>query len=108
MAGRKTDFNTEDIMGSLLGRRETPAQEKRTEPEPLPDIEDRRPTEKKKENKEIKVPVSFSMTRKMADDLKRIAYVDRITCSEIICELVSGYIRDHQSSLREYDRITKR
>ena len=106
MAGRKTDFNTEDIMGSLLGRRETPVPPVRPE-EPAETLitEERKPRSKQKE---MKVPVSFSMTRKMSEDLKRIAYVDRITCSEIICELVEGYIKEHQGSLREYDRIAKR
>ena len=107
MAGRKTDFNTEDIMGSLLGMKDPVLQ---------PSVHDPHPSEEKtasvssgkKKEKEKKVPVSFSMTRSMAEDLKRIAYVDRITCSEIICDLVQRYIREHQASLREYDRIIRK
>ncbi len=104
MAGRKTDFNTEDIMGSLLGRTEPAAPSPIRQEEPPQPLQ-KRPARKEKENK---VPVSFSMTRSMAEDLKRIAYVDRVTCSEIICQLVDEYIKGHQASLREYDRIARK
>ena len=121
MASRKTDFNTEDIMGSILGmnrkepekeeeinkdkdevpdkgeneskenektdeyiktdtRRSIPfVEEKESEYIPIENIRIRR-----KDEKDMKVPVSFSLSRKTAEQLKQIAYVERLSSSEIV------------------------
>ncbi len=148
MASRKTDFNTEDIMGSILGmptapvKKEEEAQgedqktewtEKASEPmdqvktekkvegsgadkakerTPSPLQEDREyiPIETirlhRRDERDMKVPVSFSLSRLMAEQLKQIAYVDRVSSSEIVTSLIQAFINNHQEELREYQRLS--
>ena len=144
MASRKTDFNTEDIMGSLLGmnkkekevkiedQKAIEEEKENTEPEYLKkeykDISENERKEsipypekeseyipidtiriRRRDEKDMKVPVSFSLSRKMADQLKQIAYVERLSSSEIVSSLIEAYIHAHQDVLNEYlDLINRR
>ena len=145
MATRKTDFNTEDIMGSLLGmdRREKDvredAQMEKEEPSPPKEkeaktaekiteteethkretvyMDDRQESEyipidsiriRRKDEKEMKVPVSFSLSRKTAEQLKQIAYIERLSSSEIVSGLIEAYIKAHQNVLLEYQDLLDR
>lgn len=144
MASRKTDFNTEDIMGSLLGMK---SQEKENNEEKKKDKkevqtvnkentsgikeEDIEPSYKeeyvpytvekereyipienirirRKDEKDMKVPVSFSLSRKTAEQLKQIAYVERLSSSEIVSGLIEAYIHAHQGVLDEYNDLLRR
>ena len=145
MASRKTDFNTEDIMGSLLGMnrqdQEKEEESKKDTPEVLPHAEtnsipaeikrEEKTFEKKdpipydeepeseyipidnirirrRDEKDMKVPVSFSLSRKTAEQLKQIAYVERLSSSEIVSGLIEAYIHAHQNVLTEYRDLLNR
>ena len=160
MASRKTDFNTEDIMSSLLGMSEQDKKEEETSVVPSAEISagdkakeedtgretafEKGPEDKKEETvpvpleipeaslpfsraedareyipidpvrlhrrdeKEMKVPVSFSLSRSMAEQLKQIAYIDRVSSSEIVASLIQGFINTHQAELLEYRAIMQR
>lgn len=150
MASRKTDFNTEDIMGSLLGmdrqEKEDKEKEDREKEEPsekeasreifreqvretpsakvsIPEKRDIVPYDTERESeyipidnirirrrdeKDMKVPVSFSLSRKTAEQLKQIAYVERLSSSEIVSGLIEAYINAHQEILTEYRELLNR
>ena len=145
MASRKTDFNTEDIMGSLLGmdrQEQDRGEDKKTESQDLPPVKEKTPVVEEKiieakppvkreavpyeeepegeyipidsirirrrDEKEMKVPVSFSLSRKTAEQLKQIAYVERLSSSEIVSGLIEAYIHAHQDVLAEYRDLLNR
>ncbi len=144
MASRKTDFNTEDIMGSLLGMNgpeinkeeeapsvppPQPKEEKKEKPQisvhdvsagdSKPNVTEIRTEEReyipidpirihRRDEKEMKVPVSFSLSRNMAEQLKQIAYVDRVSSSEIVSGLIEAFINAHQDELNEYRSLSER
>ena len=62
----------------------------------------------RRDEREMKVPVSFSLSRSMAEQLKQIAYIDRVSSSEIVASLIQGFINTHQAELLEYRAIMQR
>ncbi len=62
----------------------------------------------RREEKDMKVPVSFSLSRIMAEQLKQIAYVDRVSASEIVASLIESFISAHREELDEYRRLNER
>ncbi len=63
---------------------------------------------RRRDEKEMKVPVSFSLSRKTAEQLKQIAYVERLSSSEIVSGLIEAYIYAHQDVLTEYRELLNR
>ncbi|MBR6706231.1 MAG: hypothetical protein IKI84_06090 [Clostridia bacterium] len=63
---------------------------------------------RRRDEKEMKVPVSFSLSRKTAEQLKQIAYVERLSSSEIVSGLIEAYIHAHQDVLIEYKDLLRR
>lgn len=86
-------------------RRSIPfVEEKESEYIPIENIRIRR-----KDEKDMKVPVSFSLSRKTAEQLKQIAYVERLSSSEIVSGLIEAYIHAHKDVLSEYlDLLNRR
>jgi hypothetical protein len=60
-----------------------------------------------KEEREIKKRISLAIFPSIYEDIKKIAYVDRESISEVISNCLEEYIEQNQAKLKEYDRLTK-
>ena len=58
-----------------------------------------------KEEREIKKRVSLSVLPSLYDDVRKIAYVQRRSISDIVGELLKGYRERHREELGEYEEI---
>lgn len=60
-----------------------------------------------KENREKKKNVTFSVLPSLYEDIKKIAYVQRRSFSEVVAELLEQYRQVHKDIISEYERVKK-
>lgn len=60
-----------------------------------------------KTGRETKRRVSLALYPSSYGDLQKIAYVDRKSVSDIVSELIAGYVAAHSGKLEEYSKIKK-
>lgn len=58
-----------------------------------------------KADRETKRRVSLAVFPSVYTDLQKIAYVNRQSVSDIVTELIAGYVEEHAEQLMEYERI---
>lgn len=58
-----------------------------------------------KVDREIKKRVSLAVFPSSYEDLQKIAYVDRQSVSDIVSELIAGYVEQNAAKLKEYEKI---
>ena len=58
-----------------------------------------------KEKRETKKRVSLALYPSSYSALQRIAYVDRKSVSDIVSELIAGYVATNAEKLKEYEEI---
>lgn len=58
-----------------------------------------------KVNRETKKRISLAILPSLYDDLSKIAFVKRESISEIVSDLIKGYIKKNKELLAEYDNI---
>lgn len=63
-----------------------------------------RPVKKKQEKKERK---SLAILPSVYEDAAKIAYVDRVSLSEVVSNLLVAYIKKNQDKLLEYEQLKK-
>ena len=51
---------------------------------------------------------NFSVSPSLYSDFQKIAYVERRSASDILSELITGYVKEHAAALEEYDKITNK
>lgn len=103
MAG-KAKFDQEaafrSIIGDNAGRKENTGQKPQQEPQVAG-------KGRPKAERETKKRVSLALYPSSYGDLQKIAYVDRKSVSDIVSELIAGYVADHADKVKEYYKITK-
>lgn len=60
-----------------------------------------------KENREKKKNVTFSVLPSLYEDIKKIAYVQRKSFSEVVAELLEQYRQANKDIISEYERVKK-
>jgi len=60
-----------------------------------------------KEERETKQRISLAVLPSLYEDIKKIAYVERRSISEIVSECIEKYVADNGSKLKEYEKIKK-
>lgn len=60
-----------------------------------------------KENRETKKSVTFSVLPSLYEDIKKIAYVQRRSFSEVVAELLEQYRKDHKDEISEYLKMRR-
>jgi predicted CopG family antitoxin len=60
-----------------------------------------------KENREKKKNVTFSVLPSLYEDIKKIAYVQRRSFSEVVSELLEQYRQAHKDIISEYESVKK-
>ena len=60
-----------------------------------------------KEEREIKKRISLAILPSLYEDLRKIAYVERRSISEVVSVCVSKYTFDNKDKLSEYEKINK-
>lgn len=81
--------------------------EKETSPLPRP-AEKERPAERKGRpfaERETKVRKSFAIFPSLYEDAQKIAYVKRVSISELIADLLREYVAANQDALSEYKNL---
>lgn len=85
---------------------------KEKEPSPLPQAEAVEQTAERTGKKgrpyaerEIKVRKSFAIFPSLYDDVQKIAFVKRISISELIADLLREYVEQNKDALSEYDNL---
>lgn len=58
-----------------------------------------------KEDRELKKRISLSVFPSLYDDIQKIAYVQRLSVSELLSAMMEEYRRKHIAELDEYKRI---
>lgn len=58
-----------------------------------------------KSGREIKKRISVVVFPSVYDQIKKIAYIERKSVSDLIGELLSGYVSKNTEKLKEYDKI---
>lgn len=58
-----------------------------------------------KENREIKQRISMSIYPSIYENIKKIAYIERRSISELISECLSIYIEKNQEKVDEYNKL---
>lgn len=94
MANKKNSSGTDMLLGGIGKKSETPNSNDRTMGRPV-------------EDREKKVRKSIAILPSIFEDAQKITYVDRTSVSELIAELLSTYIEENQSKLKEYEKIKK-
>lgn len=59
------------------------------------------------EDRETKKRVSLAVLPSVYENIGKIAYVDRVSISEVASQLFEQYIADNKDKIKEYDRIKK-
>ena len=57
--------------------------------------------------KETKKRYNLTLLPSVYEDLKKIAYIQRRSVSEIVCELMERYVEDNAETLAEYKNTGK-
>lgn len=85
---------------------------KEKEPSPLPQVEPAEQTAERAGKKgrpyaerETKVRKSFAIFPSLYDDVQKIAFVKRISISELIADLLRDYVEQNKDALSEYDNL---
>lgn len=85
---------------------------KEKEPSPLPQTEPVEQTAEKAGKKgrpyaerETKVRKSFAVFPSLYEDVQKIAFVKRISISELLAELMREYVDKNKEALSEYDNL---
>lgn len=60
-----------------------------------------------KVSRETKERKTLALYPSIYDDVGKIAYVDRTSISEIVCDLLHEYVSKNKEKLVEYDRLNK-
>lgn len=60
-----------------------------------------------KENRELKRRVSLSLRPSVYEGIRKIAYVERKSVSELIEEMMEDYQKRHFDKLEEYEQLVK-
>ena len=60
-----------------------------------------------KEKREIKKRISLAVLPSLYEDIKKIAYVERRSISEVFSKCIEKYVADNEGKLKEYDKIKK-
>ena len=60
-----------------------------------------------KEGREIKKRISLAVLPSLYEDIKKVAYVERRSISEVVSACIEKYVADNESKLKEYDKINK-
>lgn len=60
-----------------------------------------------KEDRELKKRISLSVLPSLYDDIRKIAYVQRRSVSELVALIMEEYRSKHRDDLEEYERIKK-
>lgn len=58
-----------------------------------------------KEARELKKRISLSVQPSLYEDIRKIAYVQRKSISEIMCGLMEQYRNENQKDLEEYENV---
>ena len=58
-----------------------------------------------KADREIKKRVSLAVYPSVYGELQKIAYVERKSVSDIVSDLIAGYVNDNSDKLKEYEKI---
>lgn len=58
-----------------------------------------------KTDREIKKRVSLAVYPSVYGELQKIAYVERKSVSDIVSDLIAGYVNDNSDKLKEYEKI---
>ena len=58
-----------------------------------------------KADREIKKRVSLVVYPSVYGELQKIAYVERKSVSDIVSDLIAGYVNDNSDKLKEYEKI---
>lgn len=99
MEKKKTKFDPESAFKSIVGLNNSEQTE----------IKEDSPLVKKagrpRINQERKKTIALTVYPSSYDELKKIAYVDRQSVSEVIGDLVEQYIKKNSEKLAEYDQI---
>ena len=85
---------------------------KEKEPSPLPQVEPAEQTVERAEKKgrpyserETKVRKSFAIFPSLYEDVQKVAFVKRISISELIADLLRDYVERNKEALSEYDNL---
>lgn len=60
-----------------------------------------------KEERETKQRISLAVLPSLYEDIKKIAYVERRSISEVVSACIEKYVTDNDSKLKEYEKIKK-
>jgi len=60
-----------------------------------------------KVEREVKKRISLAVLPSLYEDIKKIAYVERRSISEVISKCMGKYVADNESKIKEYDKINK-
>lgn len=60
---------------------------------------------KAKEEKERKIRSSVALYPSQLRDIKRIAYINRVSVSEVLCSFADKYIKSNQAALEEFKSL---
>jgi len=60
-----------------------------------------------KEEREIKKRISLVVLPSLYEDMRRIAFVERRSISEVVSKCIEKYISDNENKLMEYEKIKK-
>lgn len=99
MEKKRAKFDPESAFKSIVGLNDSIEEETKEET----------PQEKKvgrpRLSQERKKTVAITVYPSSYNDLKKIAYVDRQSVSEVIGNLIEQYIKENEEKLIEYDKI---
>lgn len=60
-----------------------------------------------KEEREVKKRISLAVLPSVYEDIGKIAYVDRVSISEIVTKVLEEYRDKNKAKIAEYDRLKK-
>lgn len=60
-----------------------------------------------KEQRETKKRISLAVLPSVYEDMQKIAYVDRMSMSEIVSDFMEKYVQENASKIEEYDKMKK-
>lgn len=60
-----------------------------------------------KEERETKQRISLVVLPSLYEDIKKIAYVERRSVSELVSTCIEQYVSENEAKLKEYDKIRK-
>lgn len=58
-----------------------------------------------KEERETKKRISLAILPSLYDDVGKIAYIDRVSISEIVATCLDEYVRKNHEKIKEYNKL---